>query len=75
MISERVISYSEFMDMPVFDFERIEKLYIFKNKETRNKLNREKQKESKEKLSALPKTDIKSLGFTDEQLKGLGFGN
>jgi len=75
IITERIISYTEFMQMTVFDFERIEKLYIFKNKEVNNRANREKQKETVGKLSSLPKADISSFGFSKEQLEGLGYGD
>lgn len=74
-MGERILSYSEFMSMTVFDFERIYALYVFKNEEVTRKMKAQENKEVASKLSSLPTINAKELGLTDEQIEGLKNGN
>lgn len=71
---ENIISYSEFLDMPYKDFKRLEAVWMFRNKQVRNKPTKEKQEKVKANLSNIPAKSVKNLGFSDEQLKGI-FGD
>lgn len=60
--------------MSVRDFERLESFMIFKNNYRKSKEKKVNTDKAKASVSNLPTTDVKNLGFTDEQLRGL-YGN
>ena len=71
LITEDIISYSEFMKMTYKDFSRLEAFTMFKNDYRKNKESKAKHQKTKAQLSGLNTIDINKLGFTDEQLKSL----
>ena len=71
LITEGIISYSEFMKMTYNDFSRLEAFTMFKNDYRKNKESKAKHQKTKAQLSGLNTIDINKLGFTDEQLKSL----
>ena len=71
LITEGIISYSEFMKMTYKDFSRLEAFAMFKNDYRKNKESKVKYQKTKAQLSGLNTIDINKLGFTDEQLKDL----
>jgi hypothetical protein len=62
------------MEMSVRDFERLESFMIFKNNYRKSKEKKVNNDKAKASVNNLPTTDVKKLGFTDEQLRGL-YGN
>jgi hypothetical protein len=62
------------MEMSVRDFERLESFMIFKNNYRKSKQKKVNNDKAKASVNNLPTTDVKKLGFTDEQLRGL-YGN
>lgn len=60
--------------MSVRDFERLESFIIFKNNYRKSKEKKVNNDKAKASVSNLPTTDVKKLGFTDEQLRVL-YGN
>ena len=74
LIIENVISYSEFMQMTYRDFKRLEATFIFKNKQINSKSKQQSNDKVKANLSNVPARNVRDLGFSDEQLKGI-FGD
>lgn len=68
------MSYTEFMKMPYRDFKRIEATFIFKNKQINSKSKQQSNDKVKANLSNVPARNVRDLGFSDEQLKGI-FGD
>lgn len=72
LISEKILSYDEFMSMPYFDFIRLEKMIAFKNDMIKDKTNRQKTDKVKSELSGLQGRSVKGL-FDDDTLKKMGY--
>jgi len=72
LISEKILSYDEFMNMPYFDFIRLEKMIAFKNEIIKDKTNRQKADKVKSELSGLQGKSVKGL-FDDEVLRNMGY--
>ena len=68
LISDKIISYNEFLDMTYFDFRRLEALIAFKNKQIKEKPIREKKDKVKQQLSGLTPKSVSNMGFSKEQL-------
>ena len=70
LITEGILSYNEFMNMSVFDFERIEATFIFKHSSAKRKQKRQEKAKTKSALANLPTVKASDMGFAPEQLKG-----
>ena len=69
LISERIISYREFLDMNYFDFKRLEALVAFKNKQINKKSKKQNTDEIKSQLNNVQSRNVSDMGFSEEQLK------
>jgi len=69
LITEKILGYNEFMEMSVFDFERIEAVMRFKSHKIKKGVKDKENQSVKNKLNGLPVVSAESLGFTEEQLK------
>mgnify|MGYP003969126953 CR=1 FL=1 len=67
LITDKIISYSEFLNMTYFDFRRLEALIVFKNKQI-NKPKGQNKNKIKSQLSGLASRSVSDMGFTKEQL-------
>lgn len=68
LITDRILSYNEFMQMSYKDFSRIEALYVFKNKSINNRTSKKEKQETAAKLSSLPTKSVKGL-FSEEAIR------
>ena len=67
LISDKVLSYSEFLEMTYFDFRRLESLIMFKNKQI-NKPKGQNKNKVKSQISGLASRSVSDMGFSKEQL-------
>lgn len=75
LITDRVIGYNEFMEMSVFDFERIEAMIQFKNHKIKQGVKNKQNSKVKKQMHGLPVVNAKDLGFSEEQLRVFKDGN
>lgn len=75
LITDKILSYNEFMQMPVKDFERIEAMVRFKTHKIKQGIKKKETDKVKHQLSGLAVVDARSLGFSEEQLRIFKDGN
>lgn len=75
LISESIITYSEFMEMPYHRFKKLEDFIIFKNSMINRGFKKEKANQNKQeikaKLNSLPIINMSDMGFSNQQIKDL----